>query len=43
MNCPQHLREIKDPEVLKNEKEREEIKESEYLLTGPHFGEDCNA
>jgi hypothetical protein len=43
MNCPQHLREIKDPEALKNEKELEEIKEDEYLLTGPHFGEDCNS
>lgn len=43
MNCPKHIREIKDPETLKNEKEREEIKESEYLLSGPHSGEDCHS
>ncbi len=40
MNCPQHVREKNDPEALKN---NEEINETEYLLTGPHFGEDCNS
>ncbi|MFZ0927639.1 MAG: hypothetical protein WAN11_03510 [Syntrophobacteraceae bacterium] len=35
MNCPQHIREITDPEAPAKAKEREELEELEELLTGP--------
>jgi hypothetical protein len=35
MNCPQHIREIADPEASAKAKEREELKELQELLAGP--------
>ncbi|MHC1724684.1 MAG: hypothetical protein AB9866_01465 [Syntrophobacteraceae bacterium] len=37
MNCPQHIREIADPEKLKKNEEQKEI---EYLLAGRDEGND---
>ena len=35
MNCPQHMREIADPEASMKAKELEELQELEELLAGP--------
>lgn len=35
MNCPRHIREVSDPELLQKEKEREEMQELKVLLAGP--------
>lgn len=35
MNCPQHIREIADPEAPRKAKELEELQELEELLAGP--------
>lgn len=35
MNCPQHIREIADPEASRKAKELEELQELEELLAGP--------
>ena len=35
MNCPQHIRETKDPEALAKVREREEVQELVELLAGP--------
>ncbi|MFZ2446681.1 MAG: hypothetical protein WAW37_10010 [Syntrophobacteraceae bacterium] len=40
MNCPKHINEKNDPEVLKKKKEQEELEEVEVLYTGVFVGED---
>ena len=34
MNCPKHIKEAADPDVLKKAKEREELEELTQLLAG---------
>ena len=40
MNCPQHIREMADPEALRKAKEREELEELVEILAGRGLEED---
>ncbi len=40
MNCPKHIRETADPQVVKDAKQREELQELEQIQAGKEPEED---